>query len=247
MRRLQPRHLFSAALLALGGLVLSAGCADNNSMLFVRGVVSADASSCTPKADPANTYLAYGYLDTAFTSTYTGFLLVGNQLVARGSRTQIRTEPNRITIRGAVVTISNPAATGAAFSFSTTATGFVDPSLGDTPGYGLVAVDLIPGVNNVTVGGQPYLPTNGEVIVTVSVFGDTLGGTSITSSSLTFPIKICYGCLVSFPSKALDPLIKTRCTGDPPTTTPCTFGQDAAVDCRLCVGNPACVPPASAF
>lgn len=247
MRRLQPRYLFSAALLALGGLVCASGCADNNSMLFVRGVVASDAASCTPKADPTNTYLAYGTLDTAFRTTYTGFLLVGNQLVARGSRTQLRTEPNRVTIRGAVVSISNPAQSGGPFEFSTQATGFIDPASGDTPGYGLVAVDLIPGTANVQVGGQPYLPSNGEVIVNVSVYGDTLGGTSVSSSTLTFPLQICYGCLVSFPSDALDPTIKTRCTGDTPTTQPCNIGQDSRVDCRLCEGNPACVPPASVF
>lgn len=233
MHLLQPRYLFSAGLLAIGALISASGCADNNSMMFVRGVIALDYVNCIAKADPSNTYLPYGTLDTAFRDTYTAFLLVGNQLTARSSRNQLRTEPNRVSVRGAVVSLSNGS------SFSTTATGFVDPASGDTPGYGLVAVDLIPGVGNV---GNP----SGEIVATVSVFGDTLGGTSITSNTLTFPIYVCNGCLTSFPSAALDPTVSTsRCVGEQPTDKPCILGQDAPVDCRLCVGNPACVPPAS--
>lgn len=241
MHRLQPRYLLSAGLLAVGALISASGCADNNSMMFVRGVIALDAVNCTPKNDPSNSYLAYGVLDTAFRDTYSAFLLIGNQLTARTSRNQLRTEPNRITVRGAVVSIKQTSGSSVK-SFSTAATGFVDPASGDTPGYGLVAVNLIPGVGNVGLSSF-----NGEVVVDVSVYGDTLGGASISSSTLTFPIYICDRCLVSFPSSAIDPTVKGHCVGDAPTTVPCIQGQDVPEDCRLCVSNPACTPPAALF
>ncbi|MEB2314190.1 MAG: hypothetical protein OZ921_10350 [Sorangiineae bacterium] len=245
MRRFALKHLCSAALLTFGALASTSGCVDNDTILFIQGAVSSDSAGCTPQADPSNMYLPYGVLDTALTGKYTAFLLVGSQLVTRGSRNEMRTEPNRVTIRDAVVSLSAPGGAGGEFAFTTTATGFIDPSSGEAPGYGLVAVDLIPGASNVQLGGQP-LTGNGQVLASVRVTGDTIGGTSITSSEFIFPIQICSGCLVSFPADALkDPTVTNRCTGDPPTDKPCIVGQDVAVDCRLCSGNPACAPPAS--
>ena len=173
----------------------------------------------------------------SLTSEYRAALLVGNQLTERGSREQVRTETSRITIRGAVVDVQDFKGNSLK-SFSTDATGFVDPATGSTPSYGVVYVKLIPSSLN--------LAANTQVTVQVHVYGDTLGGRSIESNDLTFPITTCAGCLVDFPAGAFDPANPgAGCTGDPGSATaPCFFGQDDPVDCRLCTTNPACVPPA---
>ncbi|HMJ10785.1 MAG TPA: hypothetical protein VK524_05230, partial [Polyangiaceae bacterium] len=115
--------------------------------------------------------------------------------------------------------------------YTTDGTGFVDPSDGSTPGFGIMSVELIP-------PGLANLPDNTDVVVGVRVFGDTLGGREVESSQLTFPIFVCNGCLVSYPNVAIDPASRacnsTEVPSDPP---PCQVGQDDAVDCRYCAGS----------
>ncbi len=231
-----PRHFFSAAILFGAGLMAASGCADNKSALFIRGVVQVQAPGCDAKADPTTTMWGGGMLDVALTHVYWAPLLVGNQLTERGSRDQVRTETSRVTIRGAVVDVMN-AKGDTLTSYTTDATGFVDPASGTTPGYGIVWAKIIPSSLN--------LQANTTVTVKVHVFGDTLGGRSIESTDLTYPISTCQGCLVSFPSNAYDPANPSAgCTGDPSgATTPCYPGQDVPIDCRLCTQNPACIPP----
>lgn len=234
-----PRHFFSAAILFGAGLVAASGCADNKSALFIRGVIALQSPSCEAKADPTTTMLGGGVMDVALTHEYWAPLLVGNQLTERGSRDQVRTETDRVSLTGAVVDVQD--ASGNSLqggNYTTDATGFVDPASGDTPSYGVVFARLVPSAVSVSAGQQ--------LTVKVRVFGKTLGGRYIESGDLTYPISVCSGCLVSFPSDAYDPANPgAGCTGDPGNaTSPCYPGQDAPLDCRLCPpSNPVCVPP----
>lgn len=234
MRRLSVRHVLSGAIVAGFSMLWAAGCADNNSAVFIRGVLAVQAPECAAKADPSSALQLGGVLDLAFRTNYQAALLVGNQLVAQGSRDQVRTETSRVVIKGAVVTVKD-AAGNTLKSYTVDATGFVDPASGTEPGYGVVQVELIP--------DSLQLSANTRVTADVQVFGDTLGGKSITSADLLFPISVCNGCLVSFPAAALDPTQPGKCVGDTTATLPCYPGQDDPIDCRLCTGNPACVPP----
>ena len=56
--------------------------------------------------------------------------------------------------------------------------------------------------------------------VNVRVFGDTLGGDSLESSTLVFPITTCDRCLISFPVSAWDPLTSPGAYVCNDTTTP---------------------------
>src|SRR5512146_2184814 len=100
MRRL-TKGLVIAGLLSLGGMANS-GCADNETMLFVQSVLAL-SGDCTAEADPDSKMRLGGVLDTKFSTQYNAVLLVGNQLVARGSRDRLRTESNRIALKGAEV------------------------------------------------------------------------------------------------------------------------------------------------
>jgi hypothetical protein len=233
-----PRHFFTAAILLGAGLVAASGCADNKTALFIRGVVALQSPGCDAKADPSATMLGGGVMDVALTREYWAALLVGNQLTERGSRDQVRTETDRVSLTGAVVDVQNSSGgTLSGGSYTTDATGFVDPASGNTPSYGVVFVRLVPSSVSVSAGQQ--------LTVKVHVFGDTLGGRYIESGDLSYPISVCSGCLVSFPSNAYDPANPSAgCTGDPGSATePCYPGQDEPIDCRLCTQNPACVPP----
>lgn len=234
MRRLSLRHVLSGGLLAGFAMLSASGCADNNSSVFVDGVLALQPPDCVAKADPSATLLLEGELDLAFRTNYQAALLVGNQMVAQASHDQVRTETDTFVVKGAVVTVKN--ATGKTLiSYTVDATGVIPPASGTTPSYGVVAVELIPD----SLSLQP----NTRVTADVQVFGDTLGGTSVTSADLLFPIQVCYGCLVSFPADALDPTTPGQCVGQASSSAPCFVGQDEAIDCRLCATNPVCKPP----
>jgi hypothetical protein len=227
------KHLFGVAALAAAPFALG-GCEDNESALFVRSVVKLEAGDCLARAQPDATMLPFGTLDTSFEGNYVASLLVGNQLARQGDRDKVRTETARVALRGAVVSVRDPLGSELQ-AFTSDGAGFVDPGNGNEPGYGIMFAELLPR-NLVTA------PPGGATSVNVSVrvFGETLGGRDIESSELIFPITVCDGCLVSFPT---DAILNGECAkGTPPEDLPCNFGQDTPVDCRLCSDNDKCDP-----
>lgn len=245
MRRSTTKYLLSVGLLSLGSLALTPSCADNNSSLFVLGVINIDSSTCIAKADTTATILPNGTLDTAFLSSYTAWVLVGNQLTQRGSREQLRTETSRISLRGAEVTLTTLDGRELG-NYSTVGTGFVDASTGDVASYGAMAVNIIPPA----LGTSDVVKNARVVLAKIRVFGETLGGTSITSSELDFPINVCEGCLVQYPTASRDPTSPTyQCatsttTSQTTTAPPCVLGQDAPINCIFCSGSyKLCVDP----
>lgn len=235
-RRFSPRNLIAAAVPALAAALFSGGCADNHSMLFVRGVLAWPSGQCTVQADPSQPMRLYGVLDTLFRNDYVAPLLIGNQLTQRGSRDRLRNESSRIALRGAVVTVKTPQGQTIK-SYTTDGSGFVDPGTGEDPGYGIMSAQLIP----------PGLALPSLVTVSVHVFGTTLGDDEIESNDLLFPITVCRGCTVSYPTEALN-IATQECTGtDKPTTPlPCFIGEDDPIDCRYCSANvPKCKNPAA--
>lgn len=262
MRCSTPQCLLTVSLLSLGTLALIPSCADNNSSLFVVGVIGIDSSTCIAKPDSSAVLLSEGTLDFAFTNSYTAFILVGNQLTQRGSREQLRTETSRVSLRGAEVTLTKLDGTQLA-SYSTVGTGFVNSAAGDAPSYSAMAVNVIPPVLlskdapacPQTAGQICSIRGAGSVLAKIRVFGDTLGGTAVTSSELDFPITVCEGCLVRYPADAAaKPLSATdtyKCSTAATTATanttvpPCVLGQDLPFTCTLCSSTvPLCHDPA---
>jgi len=236
MRRLTKGFVI-AGFLSAGALMLP-GCAENDTMLYIQGVMALSPGDCTATADSNSTLLLGGVLDTYFRADYRAALLVGNQLVSRGSRDQLRTESNRVVLRGAEVTLLDSEENKIA-SFTVPGTGFVDVGTSSDPGLGVLSTILIPA--GVAAADQLYL-------VDVRVFGDTLGGTEIESATLRFPVSTCSRCLLSFPLEADDPAVSGyQCSaGDSGNSQeiPCRLGQDEYVDCRLCAAtDPSCQTP----
>jgi len=232
------KSLLPVLLLTLGSLPLIPSCADNNSSMFLVGVMALDETTCIAKPDNTATMLAGGVLDVSFRQSYTGFLLVGNQLTERGSREQLRTETSRVTLKGAEVTLTTFDGKTLG-NYSTVGTGFVNAAEGDVAAYTAMSVDIIPSA----LGSNPSLLAAGGVVAKIRVFGDTLGNIAVTSSQLDFPIRICSGCLVGYPTSANDPArpmgVDYKCTTSPTESQssdplPCVIGQDGGFPCTVC-------------
>jgi hypothetical protein len=241
MKRVVAQCLFLAA--ATGAALLGgAGCADSESMLFVRQAqarVASGANGCTVDSSPTSLFYTGGTLDLAFRSEYSASLLVGNQLVARGNSSQLRTETSRVEIQGAVVRLED--GTNTVWGpFTVPGAGFIDPATGANPAYGVTETILLG-----SAFGNSLVPELRQSLAVrrftsvVKILGRSLGGVAVESGEWRFPLTVCYACLVSFPPDANDPKL-TRPNCDLPAGTgmtvaaPCSLGQDDAVDCRVC-------------
>jgi hypothetical protein len=212
-------------------------------MLFVRQAqarVASGATGCTVDSSPSSVFMTEGTLDLAFRTEYTAVLLVGNQLVARGNASQLRTETSRVEIEGAVVRLEN--GTNTVWGpFTVPGAGFIDPATGSNPSYGLTEAILVGSAFGNSLVAEPPAERYKVRRFTsvVKVIGKTLGGTAVESGEWRFPLTICYGCLIAFPPEANDSkLSRPNCQLAAGTGTtvaaPCALGQDDAVDCRVC-------------
>ncbi len=234
MRSVSPLRLVSLGLVVgLAACLPLSGCADNDSSLFIKGVLvpeEGENEGCRYTAEGDATLLLSGTLDLSISNTYKMPLLLGNQLIPRGDADKLRTETARIVIRGAVVTVLEAGADERElFAFTTNASGFVDPASGSDPGWGLSIVHAIPSDLEAQLGlglGEAI-----ELNVAVSVFGDTLGGDEVESSTITFPIFVCRGCLVDCSTAGFDGSCRTVPEGGE-LDVYCNPGQDAPTPCQ---------------
>ncbi|MRG94574.1 hypothetical protein [Polyangium spumosum] len=239
--KIQRRHVGGLTTLLALGAVLGPGCAENESSLFVRGVLKFDEDTCEIDADPSSPVLLRGVLDVAFATEYSAALLVGNQMVRRGNAATLRTETSRVVFESADVHTFD-AAGNELGAFTAPATGFVDPSTGAEPGFGFAHVVLVDSGSSAAALGDSNTPV--EVVARVIVRGHTLGGEEAATGEFQWPIDICRGCLVFFPPEADDPTIAgPDCMNrtDGPTSA-CRIGMDGFVDCRVCPGLAVCTP-----
>lgn len=236
------------AALAIGSAVLaSPGCADSESMIFIRQVqarVSSGSAGCDPDASPSSLFITGGTLDVAFRLQYTAALLVGNQLVPRGNSSQLRTETSRIAIQGAVVRVQDAAGAVRWGPVTVPGSGFIDPASGATASYGVTETILLGSEFGAQLRTEILGATEPGLIkhmtAVVKVFGRTLGGLNVDSGEWQFPLSVCYGCLIAFPREADDLHAPTQPNCDLAASTgtsitpPCEVGQDDTVDCRIC-------------
>jgi hypothetical protein len=234
------------AVLAVGSAALtSPGCADSESMIFIRQVqarVSSGSGGCTADNSPSSLFITGGTLDVAFRLQYSAALLVGNQLVPRGNSSQLRTETSRIALQGAVVRVQDANGAVQWGPVTVPGSGFIDPASGANASYGVTETILLGSEYGARLAaelqGQPGLIRH--LTAVVKVFGRTLGGLNVDSGEWQFPLSVCYGCLISFPREADDLKLMTQpnCQLAASTGTsiapPCVVGQDDTVDCRIC-------------
>jgi hypothetical protein len=232
----------AAGLLLLGGGLLGTSCVDNDSSLFIYGVMDINSTQCLAQASSTAVLLPSGTLDREFANGYQAALLVGSHLTEQGSREQLRTETSRLSITGAEMTLYGT--NNSVISFDSPATGLVDPADGTDPGLAAVFARLV------RAEDLPNLGPDGQMIARVRILGTTLGGQNIKSGHFDYPITLCTGCLVTYPSTALDPTTllcdaasDTDTTTDT-TSTVCFYGQDRTFPCTYCAAyDPICADP----
>lgn len=220
------------------------GCADDESSLFIRQAQVPQAVSgggCKVDASASASVRMGGTLDVAIATQYVAHLLVGNQMVDRGSRNDIKTETSRVQLEGSEVYVTDASGKQIAGPYTVPGTGFIDPASGSNPSFGLINSVLIDSVTGsklrADLSEQPH-GTIRRLTAHVKAFGRTLGGTEVSSGDWSFPIDVCYGCLVSFPLEAINPALQQQpnCRGgaEAKIPSPCHVGQDDPVDCRIC-------------
>ncbi|HXK19189.1 MAG TPA: hypothetical protein VNG33_15355 [Polyangiaceae bacterium] len=250
MRRVPFKFLLAIGAAGVSAMVLPS-CATNDSMIYIVGVALRQQGSCAVRGDLGTTILAKGTMDRLFASEYVAALIVGNQLMQRGSRERVRTETSRVSLKGAEVKLEDSQGNELVPAFSAIATGFVDASDGTDAAPAVMFATLIP---NSVVASLPQ----GTVVSKTRVFGTTLGGEDVESGELLFPIDVCDGCLVSFPAAARDPAAdsmtyqcKINATdaaviSSDNAALPCSLGIDFPVPCTACSGlYAACLSPST--
>lgn len=233
------------AVTALSGtcVVAAAACAENDSSLFIEGVLAPESPECTVTADPGQPMLGSGILDVAFSFEYQAWLLVGNQLTPRGRKNQLRAETGRVRLNGSIVSLTDEQGNELIDEFSFPGSGFVGVTTGEDAEYGALLATLVPPSIGAQLFDQLQDGSTALVVAKVRAFGETLGGQEIESADLSFPITVCYRCTVQFPA---DALVETDGTfacgaGDPAVPPPCFPGQ-GGIDCRSCAGLDICQP-----
>lgn len=226
------------AAVLLGVMTASAGCTEEETALFIRGVVVVDAPECIASPEGDGVLHSSGLLDVALSPDYEASLIVGSQLTPRGDKTNLRTETMITTVTGAEVRLRRD--TGELDTeFTVPATGVLQPEGGNEAGFGIVTATLIPAATGVALAAELNPGETRTRVASIVVFGETIGGLEVESSPYSYVIRVCEGCLVNFPAVAYqDP--EAGCvpidSGEAPAS-PCRFGQDDAVDCRTCTGG----------
>jgi hypothetical protein len=244
---IQRGLLAGTALLAAAAV--GPGCAEPESSLFIRHVVVVQPPDCVARPEPDGLFVAEGLVDVALRDEYQGFLLVGNQLVPRGSQEVARTETSRIALKTATVRVED--VNGNVLSdYQVPVTGFVDQSIGIEPGYGLASLPLLDSRAVSAVRDTIAKGTSKRLVSFVRITGQTLGESEVTSNEFQFVVKVCNGCLIQFPPEADDPnidgvdcLAPTESSNLGNASQPCLVGQDSLIDCRLCNAREACQRP----
>jgi hypothetical protein len=228
MLRINGTALLFTLALGLG----ASGCADNESSLFIEGVLDTSSSDCVASPDASAEFISLGVLDTAFADGYVAAVQVGNQITQQGNREKLRTETSRIHLEGVTGSVFDVG--GGEHEFEAIGTGFVHPAAGTEPGLAAMFVNLVnpDNIAAIAAAGQ------GQMVVRFRVFGTTLGGQEIESGDYDFPIIICEGCLIDYPigangAMAPDYLCDQEAE-DSQEVKVCYYGQDQRFPCTAC-------------
>jgi hypothetical protein len=245
------RRTLTVAGICLAATVFTPACAEDNQAVFVTGLLAPPAArqggTCLYTADPTQPFISAGTLDIAVKRFYDANFLVGNTMIRRAQREDVRSEPNRAFIQGAIVRVTD--ANGRELnSFTSLANVTIDPSDGATPTYGpLLGVRVLDestlgksSANSLQSGQSTVLIAN------VKVFGSTAGSVSLESGEYQVPIRVCKKCLVVFTAADTRPETSENETCDVPLSTaggggggaatvvPCNPGQDESTPCQFC-------------
>jgi hypothetical protein len=248
---IRGKHALAGLFVIAASGLFGMACAKNESTLYVREVKQVDDATCAATADEGTAGWLSGVLDVALRLEYDAVLLVGSQLITQSDPTTLKTETSKIQLYatdvqvldedGNVYAYTDAAGNSKTSEFSTPSAGFVNAATG-AASFGLIGATLVDYNTAKDLQTQLNQPTHPErsLVASVVVHGRTLGGNELVTAPFTFPIRVCYGCLVTFPPDAISdekgaPAINCRNTQATATTTSaCRVGQDKPVPCTEC-------------
>lgn len=230
--------------------VSATACTDDESeSVFIRGLLAPPTTrttgGCTYSADPSQGMLFEGRLDVLVSKTYTGVMLVGSQLSARGDQNTNRAESNRLNIREVEVEVTDSSGARRISAFTAPSSGLIDPQANNAASYGAVGATILDAkTTDALLESLTESGSSRTVLAFIRVKGTTLAGTEIKSGAFQFPIRVCRGCLVDR-STGYDPATGTVDCKQPltlgtGTVMPCKPGQDEPTPCQFCIDTGEC-------
>lgn len=186
------KNLFRATsiLLSIGVACSFTGCVDNRSTLYVvRSLFIDPTGPCELSEDlPANAR-GKGFYDLTVAEAgdfgYGFAILIANQLQPLGDNDTLRAETSRIQLQGAEISVEG--VDGAAGpEYTVPFSGTIDPEPSEQPGEAAVFIEAIP---------TGAITETGDYLLTIRVFGQTLGGMEVESGDFVWPVTVCRGCL----------------------------------------------------
>ncbi len=176
------RALSLAAILAAGA-TMTGGCADNRTSLVIMFVQAPD-DNCEFEVSQDSDGYSRGRYDPSFGQGYRVQLLLGNGLQPLGDNDTLRAETSRIQLQGCEVSVASAQAQGASVASYTQPLAFIiNPDDSEDLGLASVGVEIIPASIGVGLAAGTY-------IVTLRMFGTTLGGKKIESGEFAFPVDV---------------------------------------------------------
>ena len=257
------RWRLMAMILAFG--MLGGACVEDVGGMLVLRSERLQPGECSFEPGEEGDFLARGTLDLALTNRYVLFPTIRNELQevrqvriqpqnaggAQGDFRDVLNESNVVRLESATVSFITPSNVSFAMpqGIKIPVSGSIQPG-----GLATTALEIV----DVTLGGvlqqAPEFAQAGAlvtVIAEVSFEGTTSGGTEIESNKFSFPLDLCFRCLVNFVPGTLFPDDDGSLTCGAAAqagmdvemnddvdildvVTPCNVGQDDPVDCRLC-------------
>lgn len=227
---------------------------------------------CSASSDPNAPKVLSSVLDLALRDNYTAIALVQNNMFRNRSVDLNRPDTRSVfaqyvdveltTSAGQALTLPN----GAPALYRINVRGdLIATAPGGLPGFGVLEIPVITatqgaalrerlGCNNFIMGAPPEPFCRNDSItvqVTLRPTFRTLGGDILTSDRnspwtnvrpYSFPLTVCCGCLVTFPSgfdTSCQPLSMTG-SAMTPTGNSCLVGQDFPSPCTVCASQPQC-------
>ncbi len=249
------------AALALTGLSMFS-CEKNAASVFIRQMQAptANGPTCTIPIDPVAQRVSEGIMDVGVRDDYLVNPLIQSALVSTANPNFGRVETAGANIEGFVVELHEGSPDGPLVEvpFSVYQSTFVPASVGGNASFGVTTVQVIPpGIgqrlrNDVCVIDRQGVTTDcpvprirervKRIIVRMTAFGRTQGNIAIETPTYDFPVNVCCGCTVQFPTDANladvvypGPDCNSGIALQGPGT--CAPGQDFLLDCRQCASS----------
>ena len=225
----------------------SIGCGENTQSLYIVGNLVPD-STCEVRPSDVGPFRGSGALDLVVGGSYRVFPMVRNDMPSSLAMHEFepmdgRLEAHNVFLKRATVSYSyDPNIILPSVESKTVPiTGFVSNS-GSLTAFEVEIIDedMARRLAQKLQDRDSENPSpGGGMIVDIQVVGETADGTELTTNVLSFPLRVCKGCLLSFPPEAdvqgdFSPEFDCNDLSASVGSEPCRLGQDEPVDCRLC-------------